>query len=63
MIEFEVQNMSCGHCIASVTKTVKQTDPSAEVQVDLKSKRVRVESTEERATFARALTEAGYPTV
>jgi len=63
MIEFEVNNMSCGHCVGSVTKAVKQIDPGAQVQVDLPSKKVSVQSNEDRATIAKALTEAGYPTV
>jgi len=62
MIEFEVKNMSCGHCVGSVTKAVKQIDPAAEVEVDLPNKKVSVQSNEDRSTFAKALTEAGYPT-
>jgi copper chaperone len=62
MIEFEVNNMSCGHCVGSVTKTVKQIDPGADVQVDLPSKKVSVQSSQDRTIFAKALTEAGYPT-
>jgi copper chaperone len=62
MIEFDVQAMSCGHCVATVTQTIKQLDPQAKVEVDLAHKKVKVESTEERASIANALTEAGYPT-
>jgi len=62
MIEFEIKNMTCGHCVGAVTKTVKLVDPSADVQVDLASKKVLVESSEERSSFAEALTEAGYAT-
>lgn len=63
MIEFEVKDMSCGHCASVITKTVKLVDPGAKVQVDLGSKKVTVESTEDRASLAEAITEAGYPTV
>lgn len=62
MIEFEVKDMSCGHCVSAVTKAVKLVDPAADVQVDLASKKVSVESSMERSKFAEALTEAGYPT-
>lgn len=62
MIEFEVKNMSCGHCVGKVTKTVQQIDPGAVVEVDLPSKKVSVQSAADRTTFAKALTEAGYPT-
>jgi copper chaperone len=63
MIEFEVKDMSCGHCASVITKTVKLVDPEAKVQVDLGGKKVTVESTEDRTSFAEAITEAGYPTV
>ena len=62
MIEFEVKDMSCGHCVSTVTKTVKLVDPAAGVQVDLASKKVSIESSKDRSEFAEALTEAGYPT-
>lgn len=63
MIHFEIKTMSCGHCVGSVTETVKKIDPSAEVHIDLADKKVSIQSDKDRATFAKALTEAGYPTV
>jgi copper chaperone len=62
MIEFEIKNMSCGHCVGAVTKAVKQVDPAAEVQVDLATKKVSVKSAEPPSAFTGALAEAGYPT-
>lgn len=62
MLEFEVKDMSCSHCAGSVTKAVKVVDPAAKVEVDLGSKMVKVESSGDRASFVKALTEAGYPT-
>lgn len=61
MKEFNVEGMSCGHCVGMVTKTVQALDPQAKVEVDLAGKKVKVESTQDRATLAAALTEAGYP--
>ena len=61
MIEFSVPDMSCGHCVSMVTKTVKLIDPDATVEIDLGQKKVRVESTEDRSALVEALTEAGYP--
>lgn len=62
MLEFEVKDMSCSHCVGSVTKAVKLVDPAAQVEIDLGSKKVKVQSSEDRASFAKAITEAGYPT-
>ncbi|MCY1164584.1 MAG: heavy-metal-associated domain-containing protein [Pseudomonadota bacterium] len=61
MIEFELQDMTCGHCAGMVNRTVKLVDPEAKIEVDVASKKVKIESSEDRAAFAEALTEAGYP--
>lgn len=63
MIEFKVEGMSCGHCVAAVTRAAKEVDASAGVQVDLAAGRVRVDSTAGADAFARAFGEAGYPAV
>jgi copper chaperone len=61
MIEFKVDAMSCGHCVSLVTDTIKQVDPQARVEVDLASKKVQVESSQDRGRIAQALAEVGYP--
>lgn len=61
MLEFNVQDMTCGHCVSVVTKAIKQADPNAKVAIDLPTHKVQVETTEDRETVAAALTEAGYP--
>ena len=60
MTEFLVEGMSCGHCINAVTEAVHTLDPGAEVDVDLGSKHVRIESELDRFLLAQALTDAGY---
>jgi copper chaperone len=62
MIEFDVQAMSCSHCVDAVTRAIKLIDPQAKVEVDLAGKKVKVESAQDRAFIAGALAEAGYPT-
>lgn len=61
MYELQVEGMSCGHCVATVTKLVKQLDSDAKVEVDLASKQVRVDSRAELAEIVTTLTEGGYP--
>ena len=61
MIEFTLNDMSCGHCASVITKTVKALDSEAKVKIDLAQKKVGIESTEDRATLVEALTAAGYP--
>ena len=62
MMEFKVDDMSCGHCAGVITKTVQGLDAQARVEVDLAQKKVAIESNQERAVIAAALEEAGYPT-
>jgi copper chaperone len=59
--EFNVQSMTCGHCVSVVTQAVKSVDPQAKVEVDLPTHKVRVESEEDREAIAGALADAGYP--
>jgi copper chaperone len=57
---FQVQGMTCGHCVNAVTQAVKSIDPAAEVQVDLGSGKVQVQSQQDHAAIARAIEEEGY---
>ena len=42
MANFVVENMSCGGCAKGVTATLKQVDPTAQVEVQLDTKQVSV---------------------
>lgn len=61
-MEFQVPAMSCGHCVKAITQTLAEFDPVAQVSIDLPSKKVTVQTTQEREKVAAALAEAGYPT-
>lgn len=63
MVELEVQGMTCGGCASRVSRVAKSVDAAARVEVDLRSKRVRIDSAADAARFARALNQAGYPAV
>lgn len=60
MIELTLPTMTCGHCVRTVTETVKQVDGQATLQIDLPAHLVRIESSQPAAAFAAALTEEGY---
>lgn len=62
-MEFKVEDMTCGHCVMSVTKAVKAAEPAAKVDIDLGTKRVRVEGTEARDKVEAAIRDAGYTPV
>lgn len=63
MLKFQVEGMSCNHCVAKVTRSVKKLDAAAQVEVDLGARCVRVESTADAEDIAAALDEAGYPAI
>ena len=60
MIEFKVEDMTCGHCASAITRAVKEVDGAARCEVDLAAKRVRVASTRPAEEFREAIAEAGY---
>jgi len=61
MYELQVENMSCGHCVAAVTKAVKAVDGGAQVEVDLPGKQVKVQSGAALDAVKTAIVDAGYP--
>ena len=64
MISFQVNDMTCGHCVSSITQAVKALDGGALVQVDLSAHRVRIETTvADAAALSEAIKEAGYTPV
>jgi len=61
MFTFEVKDMSCGHCVSTITQALKTADPDARVHIDLASHRVQIESTAADAeALAGAIRDAGY---
>jgi copper chaperone len=61
MYQLQVEDMSCGHCVASVTKAVQAVDGGARVEVDLAGKTVKVDSASPLEAIKAAIEDAGYP--
>jgi copper chaperone len=57
---FDVQGMTCAHCVRAVTEAVRRVDPAAKVAVDLPTGRVEVDTSAARARIAEAIREEGY---
>jgi copper chaperone len=60
MIELKVEGMSCQHCVAAVTRAIREKDGSAQVQIDLASGRVSIESEQPADALRNAIEDAGY---
>jgi copper chaperone CopZ len=60
MIEFNIPDISCAHCVGVVEKAVKAVDAAATVEIDIPTKKVRITSTAEKSALANALVAVGY---
>jgi copper chaperone len=62
-IEFNVEGMSCQHCVSAVTNAIHEHDTAARVQVDLATGKVTVDSVASVETLKDAIDDAGYTVV
>jgi copper chaperone len=60
-LRLHVDNMSCQHCVRSVTKALQQLDPAAEVRVDLAQHQVELQGQIAAEAAIAALVAEGYP--
>ena len=64
MIAFEVNDMTCGHCVSTITRAVQELDPQAKLQIDLAAHRVEIDPAKsDAAQLSHAITEAGFTPV
>lgn len=63
MYELQVEGMTCGGCVNSVTRSVRAVDSNAKVDVDLKAKTVRIDTSVPLEKVSSAIVDAGYPVV
>ncbi len=59
-IELTLPTMTCGHCVKTVTETVRRVDAAAQVVIDLPTHQVRIDSQRPREAFVAALSDEGY---
>jgi copper chaperone len=64
MQTFRVDDMTCGHCVRTITEAVRAADPGAQVQADLAAHTVRIDGARiDAARLAAVIGEAGYSPV
>jgi copper chaperone len=61
--EFNVQGMTCGHCVKAVTQAVQLLDSAAAVSVELDSGKVVINSDVPRERLVEAIRDEGYSVV
>ena len=60
-MKLHVENMTCGGCARSVSKTITLLDENAKVTADPASRTVTVQTTLAPADVLKALDAAGFP--
>ena len=60
MIELTINDMTCGGCVASITRIVKNLDANANVEADVVSKRVKIDSAIHADALLAAIAHAGF---
>lgn len=60
MIQLQVDGMSCGHCIQSVTKAAKALDDKASVVASVETGKVDITSDLPPERFEQAIRDLGY---
>lgn len=61
MITLSIPNISCGHCVRSITSAVQELDPAAVVQVDVNVRTATIDSAAELQALRDKLAAEGYP--
>lgn len=60
-MRFSVPDMSCSHCVRTVTQAIQTLDPQAQIHADIGAHTLNVETTRAPAEVERSLQAAGYP--
>ncbi|UCG95966.1 MAG: heavy-metal-associated domain-containing protein [Burkholderiales bacterium] len=63
MLEFEVKDMMCDHCVSSITKALRKVDATSQVEFDMLARRVRVAGALDAQSAGLAIKAAGYSPV
>jgi copper chaperone len=60
MTSFQVIDMTCGHCVKTITNAVHAVAPDSTVQCDVATKKVVVQGEHKAAVVESAIRDAGY---
>lgn len=60
MFTFHIPKMSCGGCVNSIKNAIKKVDDEANVEADLTTRTVKIETAISEVEIVKALTDAGY---
>lgn len=61
MQTLKVSGMTCGGCIKAITRAIQEQDPRAQVQADLATQVLKLETTLSTEVVAQLIEDAGFP--
>jgi len=59
-IRFQVDDMTCGHCVKTITNAIEQALSGTHVAADPESHIVTITGTTDKAKIAQIITDEGY---
>ena len=63
MIQFQVDDMTCGHCANAIYNAVELADANARVEIDLGAHMVRIGGAVDLLKMEQAIRDAGFTPV
>ncbi len=63
MQTLKVSGMTCGGCIKAITRAIQEQDPQAQVEADLATQVVKLETTLSAEVAAQLIEDAGFPVI
>jgi copper chaperone len=61
MITYFIENMTCSHCVARISRAIEAVAPQAKVEADLPTHTLRIETSSAEPAVRQAISDAGYP--
>ncbi|AQS41804.1 MAG: Heavy-metal-associated domain-containing protein [Candidatus Tokpelaia hoelldobleri] len=59
-IRFQIDDMTCGHCVKTITNAIEQAISGTHVAADLESHIVTITGTADKEKVAQIITDEGY---
>lgn len=60
MLELTIPAMTCNHCVVTLTKAIEEVDKNANLEFDLETHHLTVETDLESAVIKDAIEQTGY---
>ncbi len=60
MLRYTVEDMTCAHCVQTITGAIEAVAPGGKIAIDLATKLVEVDGTADGQAVESAIRDAGY---